>query len=335
MTGTLRGTADAWPALRYADWAPTRRTLHMVSQMVGKARLALVPPRPEWLHAGLFLDPRGLTSGAVPFGSVVLAIGIDVFDSALWIRVSDGRETSLPIGPDRSVAAIWADFRAALARLGLELDLWDKPQELGDVRRFADNTADRAIEPEHAQRFHRLLCSIDGAFETFRSPFFGRSEIRFWWGSFDFAVLLFTGAHVTPPDDRGYIMRYDLDAQAMSAGFWPGDDDTPEPRLYAYLSPPPDGCERAPIEPAHAQWAESMAEWILPWEQVRSTADPGATIGAFLRSVERFAVTDGGWNAEAHRYVTPPPAPRDRELPPGRDRHRHRQREPGERTPER
>ena len=44
---------DAWPAMPYAEWAPTKKTLHMVAQMLGKARLALAPPQPEWLPAHL------------------------------------------------------------------------------------------------------------------------------------------------------------------------------------------------------------------------------------------------------------------------------------------
>jgi hypothetical protein len=35
---------DAWPALPYQAWMPTKKTLHMCAQMIGKARLALSPP---------------------------------------------------------------------------------------------------------------------------------------------------------------------------------------------------------------------------------------------------------------------------------------------------
>ena len=46
---------------------------------------------------------------------------------------------------------------------------------------------------EQAQRFHRVLSSVNAVFEEFRSPFFGRSGVQFWWGGFDLAVLLFNG----------------------------------------------------------------------------------------------------------------------------------------------
>ena len=68
-----------WPALPYEEWAPTKKTLHMVTQMLGKAKLALSPPQPQWLHARLFLDARGFTTGPMPYGSNVVSMGIDVF----------------------------------------------------------------------------------------------------------------------------------------------------------------------------------------------------------------------------------------------------------------
>jgi len=82
---------DAWPALPYVEWAPTKKTLQMCAQMLGKTRLALAPPQPEWLHACLYLDARGFTTGAMPYGEMVATAEIDVFDSVLWIATSDGR----------------------------------------------------------------------------------------------------------------------------------------------------------------------------------------------------------------------------------------------------
>jgi hypothetical protein len=112
------------------------------------------------------------------------------------------------------------------------------------------------------------------------------------------------------PDDSGYIMRYDLDAEQLNAGFWPGDDNAPEARFWAYVVPRPDGCEVAPIRPAPAAWVEAISEWILPYEQVRASADPRRAILDFLNSVYRVAVANGGWDAAAQHYAAPPPAPR-------------------------
>jgi len=166
-----------WPELPPSEWAPTRNTLHMVAQMLGKAKLALAPPQPEWLHVPLFLDPQGLVTGPIPCGARTVAMGIDVFAGRLWLASSDRRQAAIALGRDRTIAAVWGDFRDGLARLGLELDLWEKPQEVADTTPFSQNTRDGAFVPEHAQRFHRVLSSINGVFEEFRSRFFGRSGV--------------------------------------------------------------------------------------------------------------------------------------------------------------
>jgi hypothetical protein len=303
-------TENAWPVLAYEQWAPTKKTLHMIAQIVGKTRLSLVPPQPEWLHASLQLDARGFTTGAMPSGDRVLVVRIDVFDALIRLDLSDGQERSVRIGPDRCVADIWGDYSAALAELGVAADLWLKPQEVADLTPFVENAHDCTFVPEHAQRFHSLLCSVNGVFEVFRSRFFARTGVQFWWGAFDYAVLVFSGEHEVAPDDKGYIMRYDLDAEHMNAGFWVGDDTAPQPGFYAYLVPRPDGCETAPVRPEFAGWVEALGEWMLPYESVRDCDDPSKAVLDFLDSVYQVAVTQGDWDSEALRYAPPAHAPR-------------------------
>lgn len=299
-----------WPALPYAEWAPTKKTLHLVTQMLGKAKLALSPPQPEWWHARLFLDARGFTTGPVPHGSRVVTMGVDVFDGVVWLDDSDGRRAAVPIGPERSVAAIWVDFQRALAAVGLELDLWEKPQEVADLTPFSENAHDHVFVPEHAQRFHRVLSSVSAVYEEFRSPFFGRSGVQFWWGGFDLAVLLFNGRVAPAPTDRGHIMRYDLDAEHFNAGFWVGDDNVQTPGFFAYVVPRPPGCETAAIAPHYAGWVEEMGEWLMPYDEVRSCPDPRRAILDFLGGVYDVATSLGGWDAATHKYVVPPASSR-------------------------
>ncbi len=296
-----------WPPLPYAAWAPTKKTLHMVAQMLGKAKLALAPPQPEWWHTRLFLDAHGFTTGPLPHGFRTVSMGIDVVRGTLWLAVSDGRSAAVTLARDRCVADIWADFRRALAGLGVELDLWEKPQEVTDTTPFSQNTHDCTFVREDAQRFHRALSSINSVFEEFRSTFFGRSGVQFWWGSFDLAVLLFNGRPSPAPEDRGYIMQFDLDAEHLNAGFWTGDDSAPDAGIYAYLVPRPPGCETASFAPPYAGWVEAMGEWLMPYEAVRTSADPRQAILDFLDATYRVATTLGGWDAAAHEYLRPPP----------------------------
>jgi hypothetical protein len=304
---TAAATLDsAWPEVKHTDWAPTKKTLQMVLQMLGKARLALSPPQPEWLHAPLYLDARGFVTGALPNRGRVISMGVDVFDAALWIDASDGRRERIELG-GQCVADVWAWFSAALSGLGVEADVWPKPQEVADTTPFAENTHDCTFDVPSAIRFHSVLCRVQGVFDEFRSGFFGRSGVQFWWGAFDLAVLLFNGEHAAAPQDKGYIMRYDLDAAHLNCGFWPGDDSSPDPAFYAYLVPQPPGCALAPIDPEGAAWIEQMGEWVLPYECVRTAPDPEATLRRFLDSAYSLAGSLGGWDLPRFAYARPRP----------------------------
>ena len=49
---------EVWPALSYEAWMPTKKTLHMCAQMIGKARLALARPSPNGSIRASFSHPR-------------------------------------------------------------------------------------------------------------------------------------------------------------------------------------------------------------------------------------------------------------------------------------
>jgi hypothetical protein len=50
------------PELHLADWRPTKDTLHLYAQIVGKIRLAATAPRNHWSNVPLYVDVRGLTT---------------------------------------------------------------------------------------------------------------------------------------------------------------------------------------------------------------------------------------------------------------------------------
>src|SRR5881275_1403078 len=63
MTEKNRG----WPALPLDAWEPTRATLHMWTQIVGKVRLALSPYMNHWWQVPLYVTARGLTTSPIPY----------------------------------------------------------------------------------------------------------------------------------------------------------------------------------------------------------------------------------------------------------------------------
>jgi hypothetical protein len=69
-----------------------------------------------------------------------------------------------------------------------------------------------------------------------------------------------------------------------------------EPAFYAYAAPEPAGLKEAPVEPREAFYHREMGEFILPYEAVRTAADPEATLKSFVDSTYRQAATLAGWD---------------------------------------
>src|SRR6202048_5083835 len=67
-----------WPSLELARWQETRATLHLLTQIVGKTRLALAPPQNHWWHVPLYVSARGLTTSAVPWREHALELEFDL-----------------------------------------------------------------------------------------------------------------------------------------------------------------------------------------------------------------------------------------------------------------
>ncbi len=154
------------------------------------------------------------------------------------------------------------------------------------------------------RRWFRAATATAGVFDEWRAHFFGRTGIQVWWGALDVSLLLFSGKHVAPPTDRGYIMKYDLDAEMMAAGLYYGDETT-APFFYGYIVPQPPGAETLPIAPAGASWSDAIKEWVLPYDAVRNAADPAAELRAFLDAIYAQCVSAAGWDRAALSYAAP------------------------------
>ena len=290
----------AWPSLAVQSWTPTRDTLHMWTQIVGKIRMALAAPVNHWWHVTLRVDARGLTTGAIPIGPRLLEIAFDFLDHVLLVRTSDGGRVSIPL-PGRSVAQLYAEVFDALRHLDVEVVIHPSPNEVEVAIPFADDTVHATYVPEHATAFWRQLIQADRVLQRFRSEFRGKvSPVHFFWGAMDLAVTRFSGRTAPPhpggaPNCPDSVMREGYSHELSSAGFWPGGGS--EGAFYSYAYPAPDGYAEAELPPG-ASFSEEYGEFLLPYEAARASADPDATVLAFLRATYSAAAERADWPPE-------------------------------------
>ncbi len=294
--------ATAWPPLPYAQWADTRATLQLWTQVVGKIRMARTPWLNHSWHVTLYVSARGLTTGPIPAGARTFEIEFDFIDHVLWLRASDGHFRQIALKP-MSVAEFYADVEIALDELGLDTAINPMPCEIADCVPFDEDIAHASYDAEAVNRFWRALLRANHVLWQFRSGFLGKvSPVHFFWGSFDLAVTRFSGRRAPKhpggvPHLPNSVAREAYSHEVSSAGFWPGAPGPVEyAAFYSYAYPAPPGFADAKVKPAEAFFSKELGEFILPYDAVRGSRDPDAVLMEFLQSTYDAAADLAQWD---------------------------------------
>jgi hypothetical protein len=289
---------DPWPALPLDQWQDTRDTLHLWTQVVGKVRLALAPAVNHWWHVPLYVDARGLTTSLMPYRGIGVEVAFDFTAHELTVLTTTGGRRRMALEP-RSVADFTAEFRASLDELGVAVPISRSPVEVIEAIPFDEDDVHASYDPDAVHRFWTSLVSAQRVLSRFRGEFRGKaSPVHFFWGAFDLAVTRFSGRGAPPhpggvPNCPDRVMTEAYSEEVSSCGYWPGG--ATEGVFYAYAYPEPPGYRRSPVEPAAAAFDEGLAEFVLPYADVRTAADPDGDLLRFLTATHAAAVATGGW----------------------------------------
>jgi hypothetical protein len=294
----------AWPELPTAAWRETYATLHLWTQIIGKIRLA----RSSWLnhswHVALYVTARGLTTSPIPDGPRTFQIDFDFIDHALRISTSDGAERRFELA-GHSVASFYAATTAALTELGIHVTIDEMPNELPEPIRFSEDTVHAVYDTDAVERFLQILVNADRVFKQFRTGFLGKaSPVHFFWGSFDLAVTRFSGRRAPRhpggvPNLPDSVASEAYSHEVSSAGFWPGSGAVDYPAFYSYAYPEPAGFRTTKVKPDAAFFGEALGEFILPYDAVRTAANPDQALLDFLQSTYEAAAISAKWDRDA------------------------------------
>jgi hypothetical protein len=300
-----------WPSASYKDWTATCDTLHAHTQVLGKLAVKLAPPEPELQHAALRLTARGWETAPLPApgGSGSLVVALDLWSHDVVAEHSGGRHARIALTPDRPVGTVTRELLAAIADIAGPVHIDPTPQEVPWSVPLDEDNEHATYDTAQVEDYFAAATQAALVLAAYRAPYRGRSTpVNAWWGSFDLAVSLFSGAPAEPPA-QDFIMRNAMDAQEVAVGWWPGDARHPEAAFYAYAHPAPEHFGDGKLPVSGAYWDASLGEFILPWDDVRAAANPHAAALEFTRVTFQHACAVCSWDpklaatAEGH----PPP----------------------------
>jgi len=294
------GVSTVWPSLQLAEWQDTHDTLHMWMQIVGKTRLALAPPENHWWHVTLYVSARGLVTSPIPYRSRAFDVEFDFIDHRLVVNTSDGATRSIALRP-QAVADFYREYMGMLDTLGIAVKIWPVPVEVEAPIPFLDDRRHASYDPELAQRFFHMLLHANRALTRFKGRFLGKaSPVHFFWGAFDLALTRFSGRRAPEPKNTEWrVLREAMSHEEISFGFWPGSGTVAEPAFYAYVRPEPPRLPTVSVRPSTAYYSRELADFILPYESVRSVSSPDDAVLDFCQSVYDAGADLARWDRAA------------------------------------
>ena len=291
--------AECWPALPLAEWQDTCTTLHVYTQIVGKIRLALTPRVNHWWNVPLYVHARGLTTSAIPYRERAFELRFDFVSHELVLQASTGDVKTLALVA-RPVAEFYRLSMDMLSAAGIDVRIWRMPVEVPDPIAFDEDRVHATYDPAYANRFWRILVTVERVFNQFRSTFIGKcSPVHFFWGSFDLAVTRFSGRRAPDRPGADTITREAYSHEVSSVGFWPGGGTVPDAAFYSYAAPAPPGLDRQRVSPERARYDSELGEFLLRYDDVRTAPSPTAALLAFCNSTYAAAAELAHWDRGA------------------------------------
>src|ERR1700751_1654078 len=236
----------------------------MHTQVLGKLAVELAPPEPQLQHAALRLTARGWERSALPApdgsGAGVATLDLHLHEAVL--EHSDGRVQRVALTPDRPVADVTRDVLAAVRSLGGPVEINPTPQETPWQTPLDEDTEHATYDPGQVETYFAAATQAALVLGALRAPYRGRSSpVNAWWGSFDLAVSLFSGASEHPPAGD-FITRNAMDAEEIAIGGGPGDPRYGRAAFYGFAFKAPDEFPHARLSPEAARWDEALGEYL-------------------------------------------------------------------------
>lgn len=290
-------TDTGWPALRVDDWTATREYLHLQLQIVGKIQLVSTELTNHWWNVSFEVSARGLTTRLLRASDHWFDAEFDLVDHVLVLRDTTGGIEKVALDAP-SVANFYADVMTACRRLGADCTIYAAPNEMSTAVPFAEDTTRREYDADAAHTFWRQLLHADRVFTLWRAGFAGKaSPVQLFWGSMDLSSTRYSGRAApphpsAPPHCPSWVMIEAESRENAAAGFWPGGSE--EGSFYAYAYPEPTGYRSGALSVGH--FDSSLGEWILPYQAVRTSADPAGTLLTFLNETYSRAADLADWD---------------------------------------
>lgn len=285
-----------WPELSYDAFQSTSHLLHMLTQALGKLKLA-TPFEPQWANVPLWITSRGLTTGAIPHELDTFMIDLDLHLHEVILSSTRGQTLHFKL-ESTSVAKLVTQLLHSVKTLGFSVEINMKPQEIPDPIPFDQDTRERVYDPKLAFAWWRILVSSTIVLKRYHARFNGKTQpIGFMWGTFDLRDVRYSG-QLVDASNKGYLKRNSMNAAQIECGWWSGSSGYKKPAYYSFTFPEPKDIANVKILPKAARWDANIRLFLLDYDDIRQSNTPSEDLFAFFESAYQAGAKLANWNKE-------------------------------------
>lgn len=258
-----------------AGWEPTRKTLHLYSNILGVVPRAHARPHPKWWHISMKVQPDGLATDSIPLpNGASLTLKMDLRRHDLVLSTSLGDEQRWSMAAGLSATALGNQVLAAVADLGLKGEF---------ARAKFENDDRREYNPDAAENFRQALTLADRILKKHRDSLTGdKSPVQLWPHGFDLAFEWY-GTRVERHEEHGQVQEFPAQ---INFGFYPGEP------IYFYSNPWPFEKDKlvGKALPGGANWhLEGWQGTMLPYAGVVGNPQAEEQLLSYFRAVYELA----------------------------------------------
>ena len=289
--------------IRHSEWADTKFTLHLISQILGKIKLETAQQEPQWAHVALTVTPDGFSTGLLFKQGAVFQIDLDIRNSRILVNV-DGIVQSFPLKTSKSIKDYFNEVFGSLASRGIDVAINPRPQEMAYKTNMNEDSTPLTFNQPDAMRGLRLFHFALQEQLKFVGPLRCRKmKPALFWGTFDVSMLIVENVMESFPEDK-VIEKAAFDEQMIEYGFWLGDEHVdvpsffvlPYPFMYKDLNVPP-------LKPPQAYYDESLSEYFLDLESAAASTDVSGAIQLFFHSTFDILKEELQWDEWFHFFI--------------------------------
>lgn len=223
--------------LKLTDWKDEKETLHRLSQILGKHKLASAFQEPQWQHVVLDITTTGFSTGILFYQSSTYSVSVNLVKHMILIETNDGEET-IPLKDGVTIQSYYQQIQDALHRHGIEVAINERPQEVEDTTPFSKDTTHCHYDESVSREVLKLMTFATRALQYFIAPYRARKmKPGLFWGTFDISCLVHYNAFHEMFEPSQVIEYAAFDEHFIEFGFWFGDDRFEGPTFFVLPYP--------------------------------------------------------------------------------------------------